>query len=79
MINFRELIQNQKYGFMKSPFISQNQDAVKNLFANKDRLRPFFQFLPHRQPQILPPNMFRGNYGGPPSQFQQFGGFNQQV
>lgn len=74
MINFRELIQNQKYGFMKSPFIAQNQDAIKNLFANKDRLRPFFQFLPQRQPaQVIPPNMFRGNYGpgpaGAPAQF----------
>ena len=45
MINFRELIQNTKYGFMKSPFIAENQDAIKNLFQYKDRLRPFFQFI----------------------------------
>ena len=45
MINFRELIQNTKYGFMKSPFIAEHQDAIKNLFQNKDRLRPFFQFI----------------------------------
>ena len=50
MINFRELIQNQKYGFMKTSFVTQNPDAIKNLFANKDRLRPFFQFLPQRHP-----------------------------
>ena len=46
MINFRELIQNQKYGFTKSAFIIQNQEAVKNLIANKERLRNYLQFMP---------------------------------
>ena len=41
MINFRELIQNQKYGFSKLAFVNQNQDAIKALLANKERLRPF--------------------------------------
>jgi CCR4-NOT transcription complex subunit 1 len=43
MINFRELIQNNKYGFMRSDFIAQNQIAVTNLF--KHRLRLFIQFI----------------------------------
>ena len=46
MINFREIIQNQKYGFTKSTFIIKNQEAVKNLIANKERLRNYLQFMP---------------------------------
>ena len=52
MINFRELIQNQKYGFTKSAFITQNQEAVKTLLANKERLRQYLQFMPLKQHPI---------------------------
>ena len=53
MINFRELIQNQKYGFTKSAFITQNQEAVKTLLANKERLRPYLQFMPVRHNPMI--------------------------
>lgn len=43
MINFRELIQNTKYGFMRSDFISHNIVAISYLFKN--RLRMFDRFI----------------------------------
>ena len=48
MINFRELIGNNKYGFMRSEFIAQHQVAISHLF--KHRLRLFIHFI---QPQQL--------------------------
>ena len=48
MINFRELIQNTKYGFMRSDFIAQNQVAISYLFKHSLRL-----FIPFIQPQQL--------------------------
>lgn len=84
MINFRELIQNQKYGFTKSAFITQNQEAVKTLLANKERLRPYLQFMPVRHnPMIqniipqMPGAPYAGGPGGQPGpgmpQMPQFG------
>lgn len=76
MINFRELLQNQKYGFMRSSLVSQNQEAIKNLFAYKERLRNFLHFLPQKQPQMMAA-MPQGQPGFPggviPGQFGQFG------
>lgn len=46
MINFREFIQNTKYGFMRSDHIAQNQVAISYLF--KHQLRRFIHFY---QPQ----------------------------
>ena len=76
MINFRELIQNQKYGFTKSQFITQNQEAVKTLLANKERLRPYLQFMPVKQHPTMPNMIPQVGY---PMQFaaQQYPGPGQ--
>jgi hypothetical protein len=49
MINFRELIQNTKYGFMRSEFIAQNHVAIDYLF--KHRLLLFIHFIQPLQQQ----------------------------
>lgn len=52
MINFRELLQNQKYGFTKSTFIQQNQEAIKTLMATKERMMNYAFFMPMKNPNM---------------------------
>jgi hypothetical protein len=44
MINFRELIQNTKYGFQKAAFIGHNSAAIRQLF-DQGQLHQFAKYI----------------------------------